>query len=769
MTTSATAPTSDGVDLRDLNAHISRVPYLPGLDGMRALAVIAVMIYHANSDWLPGGFLGVEMFFVISGYLITLLIIAERERTYRVSLVDFWKRRARRLLPALYVLLIGVTVYTALFEPEAVGQLRGDVVAGLFYVSNWYQLWVGLGYTAAFDFAPLRHLWSLAVEEQFYLIWPLAMVALLGRRSTRKIANASRWLFFGAVFIAVVTALLYHPGVIGEPEQTPEAYWWIGDRPISKLDFLYIGSFSRLGGIMLGAAFAMVWRPIAVGRGPLRTKGSLFDVVGLLALVGFAWMCLNIYLVTPEGTADSRLFQGGLFLSSVLTVLVIAAVAHPHARANRLLGNRLLVWIGVRSYGLYLFHWPVYQAIRKLAGNKLTVSEFVVAMVITVIITELSFRLIETPIRRGTFRTSVREARRSPHAGRRRGVVVAALVAVSATLFAAGSLVVADVNQSEIAADLDDAQDATVSLAAADPADLVDEGDAAAGGDEPRVADGGGDDVPLAVDTDDDEGDDPGDGVDAVDGGTGGVGDDADGAAGEPGDASDDLVPVESVPSVTTVPAPGDAPVVPVTTGAPALEAPVVPASTVPPPEASGPVQLGVVADLAGITPLGVPPPSNSAPQAIPIIALGDSVMLGAAEELKARGVNEVDAQVSRQFSAFVPELETIRANGLLGSVVIVHLGTNGSFPQSSLDRMMELLWDVPVVVFVTGKADRPWVAGNNEKIRALPATWENTTVVDWEMLGPQCPDDCFYDDNIHLNQAGQNYYADIMATLLGL
>ena len=293
MTTFA-PPTSPPVDVREHNARISRVPYLPGLDGMRALAVIAVMVYHANSSWLPGGFLGVEMFFVISGYLITLLIIAERERSYTVSLVDFWKRRARRLLPALYVMLVLVVAYTAVFEPAALGQLRGDVLAGLFYVSNWYQLWVGLGYTAAFDFAPLRHLWSLAVEEQFYVVWPLVMVALLGRKGTRKVADVSRWLFIAAVAIAIITALLYHPGPVGEPEQTPEAYWFIGERAISKVDFLYIGTFSRLSGILLGAAFAMVWRPFAVVRGPLRTKGPAFDMAAVLALVGFGWMCWNI-------------------------------------------------------------------------------------------------------------------------------------------------------------------------------------------------------------------------------------------------------------------------------------------------------------------------------------------------------------------------------------------------------------------------------------------------------------------------------------------
>lgn len=740
MTTFEAPPASPKVDLRDYNAHISRVPYLPGLDGMRALAVIAVMIYHANSTWLPGGFLGVEMFFVISGYLITLLIIAERERTYRVSLVNFWKRRARRLLPALGVLLLLVTFYTALFERQALGQLRGDVLAGGLYGANWYQLYVGLGYTAAFDFAPLRHLWSLAVEEQFYLIWPLVMVALLGRRSTRKIANVSRWLFLAAVTIAIITALLYHPGVIGEPEQTPEAYWWIGDRAISKLDFLYIGSFSRASGILLGAAFAMVWRPYAIARGPLGRRGPLFDVVAGLALVGFAWMCWNIYLVTPGGVADGRLFKGGLFLSSVLTIFVIAAVSHPGARANRMIGNRVLVWIGVRSYGLYLFHWPIYQAIRGLAGNKLTVAEFALAMVLTVIVTELSFRFVETPIRKGTFMEGIRNARRSPNPGRRRALVGALAGATAVTLFAGATLATAELNQSEIAEDLENAQEATVDLAGGGAA-LTD-----APVLEPTLA------VPTTLA-------------------------DVEGRVG-------DFVPVTTVagdPVVEPVVEPGE--VEPIDEAEPAPDpgtattiasdageaAPVVPATTVPPPPSpAAPTQLGVITDLSTITPLGIPPAANTAATAIPVIALGDSVMLGAAEELRARGV-VVDAVKSRQFSSFLPELEIIRQNQLLGSVVVVHLGTNGPFPQTSLDRMMELLWDVPAVVFITSKADRDWVAGNNEKIRAMPANWANVSVVDWEVLGATCPDDCFYNDNIHLNQAGQNYYADMVGRVIGI
>ncbi|MEM9747516.1 MAG: acyltransferase family protein [Actinomycetota bacterium] len=741
--------------------NISRVPYMPGLDGMRAIAVVAVMIYHANPSWLPGGFLGVEMFFVISGYLITLLIIAERERTYKVSLVDFWRRRARRLLPAVFVLLALVTIYTVLFEPDAVGALRGDVIAGLTYVSNWYQLWVGLGYTAAFDFAPLRHLWSLAVEEQFYVVWPLVMVLLLGRRGTRRIADVSRWLFIAAVGIAIVTAMLYHPGVIGEPEQTPEAYWWIGDRPISKLDFLYIGTFSRASGILLGAAFAMVWRPFAIDRGPLGRRGRLFDVFAIVALIGFAWMVWNIHLVGPDGAADGRLFRGGLFVCSALTIVIIAAVTHPRARVDRALSRPVLLWIGTRSYGLYLYHWPIYQAIRGLAGNKLAVHEFLFAMVLTAIVTELSYRLVEVPIRQGGLSRLRDEFRSRRNPVRRRTIVAGGAAFLGITVFAGAALVTADVRQNEIVESFDEAESATVDLA----------GGGAGGVPSARVT------IPIG---------DPADAsrADSVGASTNGTGESGDAGSGDVDDAVPDLDGEGAAPGDLLTPVdsdqPGDPPVdaAEADTGAtgddaPVATTPVVPASTVPPPvetlpdpgDAVDARSLGLVTDLDAIEgPMVIPAPLNEG--APTIIALGDSVMLGAADELAERGV-VVDAVVSRQFTAFLPDLEIIRQSGALGSVVIVHLGTNGSFPQASLDRMIELLWDVPIVVFVTGRADRGWIAGNNEKLRELAGTRRNVTVVDWEQIGPRCPDDCFYSDAIHLNQRGQDYYVDVLRRII--
>ncbi len=271
--------------------NLSSVPYLRGLDGMRALAVIAVMVYHANNSWLPGGFIGVEVFFVISGYLITLLLIGEHERSGRVHLGHFYLRRARRLLPALFVTLALVIVYTALFKREELGRLRGDVLAALGYVSNWYQIWVDQGYTAEGQFAPLRHLWSLAVEEQFYLVWPIVMIALI-RVGKGRLPSYSRWLLLAAVAISVAVGLLFEPGRAIDPATTPDAFWDVGGNAVAKTETLYLSTITRSTGLLVGAALAMLWRPVAVMRGPLRNKGGALDVlalVGIGSLLVLAW------------------------------------------------------------------------------------------------------------------------------------------------------------------------------------------------------------------------------------------------------------------------------------------------------------------------------------------------------------------------------------------------------------------------------------------------------------------------------------------------
>ena len=425
-------------------AAVSRVPYLPGLDGMRALAVVAVMVYHANNAWLPGGFIGVEVFFVISGYLITLLLIGEHERTGRIGLREFWTRRARRLLPALFTMMAALVTYAALFDRDQLGRIRGDVIAGLLYVSNWYQIWVGQGYTSRLNWVPLRHLWSLAVEEQFYLVWPLIIVGLisLGRRRLPQVAV---WLVGVALLIALVTALLFYPGHVGLPEFTPDAYWTVAGRSISKNDALYLSTITRATGLLLGAAFAMVWRPVAVVRGPLRDKGRQLDLLAGISLGVLAVLALSLHVSRIDGAGDSRLFRGGFLLVDVATLGVMAAVTHRRAAAGALLGTPTLALIGTRSYGLYLYHWPIFQIMRDPSGAGLSVAQFMEAMAITVIVTEASYRFIETPIRRGSVSVWWHRLRDGHDVPGRRALAAVGVVVTALVAFSVASLAVADI------------------------------------------------------------------------------------------------------------------------------------------------------------------------------------------------------------------------------------------------------------------------------------------------------------------------------------
>ncbi len=640
--------------------EISRVPYLPGLDGMRALAVMAVMVYHANADWLPGGYLGVEVFFVISGYLITLLLISEKERTSTVDMKHFWLRRARRLLPALFTLLIAITIWTSLFDRDALGKLRGDVIAALLYVSNWYQIWTGAGYTASNEFAPLRHLWSLAVEEQFYVVWPIVMFALL-KGGTRRIAGLSRWLVGAAVFITLVTAFVYTSGPIGTPEVTPDAYWSIAGREISKFDWSYLGTFSRAAGLLLGAAFAMVWRPVAVMRGPLRTKGHLLDLVAVLGFLILAAMVWWMWLISPSG-GNPFLFRGGFVLCAIGTLMMVAAVTHERAATSRVLSIPVLLWVGTRSYGLYLYHWPIFQIIRGIAGVHLKFHEFVFAMIATGIVTELSYRFIETPIRKGTMGESWHRLRRSPSTGARNALLGAGVVFATFAVFAGVSLATADVVENEVRQSLDEAASSTCDVVNDPNCDGVD--DATAAADQPVTST------------------------------------DATGSA---------VVPPSVVATTTT--------------------------TTLPP-----------------------------AP--IAKLALGDSVMLGAATQLSADGFT-VDAVESRAFVNGLDTVQQLKEQGRLGEVVVVHLGTNGPITPSDMTAMMEALADVPQVLLLTIDVPREYTDANNGLIYDTVNTYPNVSLLDWAGLDDSCPGDCFYSDGYHLRPDGQIYYSALISGAL--
>ena len=389
-----------------MNRPQQSISYLPGLDGLRAIAVLAVVVYHANKNWLHGGFLGVEVFFVISGYLITLLLLTESEQYGRINFRAFWMRRARRLLPAMWTLLLGVTIYCSLFEREELGKLRGDVIAALIYVFNWFKIWAGDSYFDASALDPLRHLWSLAVEEQFYLIWPV-LIAVVLKRYGRRPAKLGV-IFLGiSVAIAMYVATTYAAGVRGTPIETPEQYISLFGHAVSRLDFLFLGTIGRSGGLFLGAALAFWFRPdmfTGSNNSSDRHVVSAFAIAGTAGLTYMMWTFRDVVFIAETGgiRGYDPLFQGGFLLVGVATCAVITAAVHPHSFiGNTVLGNPVFTYIGRRSYGLYLFHWPVFQLYRKVASNNLTFIQFVLLFAVVLVLTELSYRFIEMPVREG--------------------------------------------------------------------------------------------------------------------------------------------------------------------------------------------------------------------------------------------------------------------------------------------------------------------------------------------------------------------------------
>jgi len=389
------------------NSKRASLPYMAGLDGLRALAVVAVLLYHgqdvggiANFLKPQGGFLGVEVFFVISGYLITSLLLQEHSSSERIDLKGFWIRRARRLLPALYVFLVGTATLAGLFATDAFDKLRREVLGALFYVSNWLLIATDESYfDAAGRPSLLRHLWSLAIEEQFYLIWPLIVLGGL------RFAGRRVLLGFTLVAVAASTTLL----------------WLLFDRieQYGDVTSLYYRTDARAAALLSGAALAMVWQPwSASATNPIRSNAGLRWAIDMAGVAGIALVVVMNYGFTDrtiEWAKYTRLYHGGFLALSASTLLVIAAVAVPGSRLGWLLGNPVMRWVGTRSYGLYLWHWPVFQLTRPRLDVDIDGYLLLgVRLGITAVLVELSYQLIELPIRERRFVSSLKAAITTP-------------------------------------------------------------------------------------------------------------------------------------------------------------------------------------------------------------------------------------------------------------------------------------------------------------------------------------------------------------------
>ena len=363
--------------------------YQPSLDGVRAVSVLAVILYHAGFSWAHGGFFGVEVFFVVSGFLITSLLIEERDTTGRVSLEQFWLRRWRRLLPALFAVLVVVGVWAVFFgDTEQHVQLRHDYPWGIFYLANWGQVF---GKVAYFSGSPtlLRHLWSLAVEEQWYLLWPLAFIALHRRRGRSHDAQRGAQLALVAVLVMVGTAVA---SFAGWPTRFFNPFRW-SMQSVDTTNFLYLSTITRSSGLLLGAAMAFRWRPWRIGEASRQQVSRTLDIAGGLA-VG-----VLVIAVAVGHVPDTITYRLWLPVVTISSAVLVAVVVHPWAGgARRLFGSRPLVAMGKRSYGLYLWTWPVSRMLNAYSGS---VTRFVLAMAVAVPLSEVCYRFVETPIRKG--------------------------------------------------------------------------------------------------------------------------------------------------------------------------------------------------------------------------------------------------------------------------------------------------------------------------------------------------------------------------------
>ncbi|MDA1240307.1 MAG: acyltransferase, partial [Chloroflexi bacterium] len=353
-------------------------PYVAAFDGLRALAVVAVVAYHASMSFAPGGFYGVDVFFVISGYLITALLLDRAAEPGTTEILDFWRRRLLRLVPAALGAVAATFAIFALLQVRGPGTLAIEAASALGYMANWVWVIRDQSYfeTSARP-SPFLHFWSLAVEAQFYLVWPLLMALAL--RAGGRLTLLLITLCLASVSI-VVGAALYDP--LGDPSRA------------------YYGTDARAAGLLIGAALGVVARPGLRGL----VKRPVVEVGGWLGLAGLAW------LFTQGSEFTAFTYRGGFFVASAATLAVMLAALHGRNSVAALLSIAPLRWIGLRSYSIYLWHWPVVVLTHPHMSSAMQSWNLAVArFAVTIILAEISYRLIEHRFRSGRAVTAGRE------------------------------------------------------------------------------------------------------------------------------------------------------------------------------------------------------------------------------------------------------------------------------------------------------------------------------------------------------------------------
>ena len=355
------------------------IRYIPAIDGLRAVAVIAVMLYHLGFKWIPGGFLGVDLFFVISGYVITRLLLDSIQRSGGLDLRAFYVARIRRLLPPLVFMIITTVIFVGLWAPDTMRRLLGDTPFALFGGMNWWLVFRQTDYFEAIGRPPLlQHTWSLGVEAQFYLVWPLILLLVLRYFGKNKIPAAALLIaaFSG---IALLVVSLQIDAASG-----------------SKVSHVYFGTDTHSIGLFLGAALAVRWIPQNLEETVSRKAQDFIDGIGIIGFLGI----IAAFLFIEE--SDPTLYKLACPLAGIFGCALITSIVHPASRFAPILSSKPFIWIGERSYAIYLWHWVVFQVTRPnfdLEGSSWALTALRVLIVF--FLADVSLRLVELPVRTG--------------------------------------------------------------------------------------------------------------------------------------------------------------------------------------------------------------------------------------------------------------------------------------------------------------------------------------------------------------------------------
>lgn len=351
--------------------------YITSLDGLRALAVILVLGYHFRIPFFNGGFIGVDIFFVLSGYLITSILLREWQRRESIDLKLFWKKRLKRLYPALLFLLVIITGFALILIPKHFQSILKADAAGLTLLSNWWYIFQEVPYADFFaEPTPLKHLWSLAVEGQFYLFYPFIFLIFY------RIFKRKRHVFYG--LLAVGTASFLTMVLLYQPE---------------AIDRIYYGTDTRVFTLILGGLFAFVWPYERLNKNANRSTRAFLDVVGVLMIILLILTVVSVTEFTPA------LYQGGFLLIALMTLALLGVIIHPSASLGKLFSHPVLCWIGKRSYSLYLWHYPVIVLSTPLRiGNNYRIILVVSQIILSFLLAHFSYEFIEKPFRNFTLK-----------------------------------------------------------------------------------------------------------------------------------------------------------------------------------------------------------------------------------------------------------------------------------------------------------------------------------------------------------------------------